>query len=670
MVGYTRLMSVAEEATHAAYTDHLSEIFEPKVGHYGGRIVKSTGDGFIAEFESVVNAVECATEIQSAVAGGNTGVAADRRIEYRIGVNLGDIIVERNDIYGDGVNIAARLQEMAPAGGICVSQPVFEQVRAKIPTRFDDLGRRRVKNIAEPIRVYQAIVGKGRRGRLASWSRAVSDWRVAAAVGGAVAVLAGIVVAFDIGGMSPWATPPRPAVTAPPIPSDRPSIAVLAFENMSNDQKQQYFSEGIAEDITTDLSKLAGLFVISRTSSFSYKGSGKEAQTIARELGVRYLLQGSVRRAGEMVRINTQLIDGQTGMHVWAARHDSNIKEIFAVQDKISREIVSALSLRLGAGEQAPRRLLGTKSVPAYDAYLQGWAFYRRLDSSNHDEAVALFNQAIALDPDYSQAHAALAATYLAVRSNGWTVKRKSDDPMTIMVNAQKHARELMSKAETHIAMALKAPTPLSYRVQSQILSQQRKHDEAIQEAVKAITLDPNDADSYAQLGLALVWAGRATEALAPLNKAARLNPNYPGLYLGYLGIAHFVQRDYAKAVQLLEQSVQRNSADELTLVHLVATYGNLDRTEDAARVLERINRARLAKGFPEYIVKTARRLLPYGEGRDLLHVLIGLHKAGVPDHHANSLENSIGRRPMTGGKRGRGGNAPAATANSPDQGK
>lgn len=651
MVGYTRLMSVAEEATHAAYTEHLAEVFEPKVTRYRGRIVKSTGDGFIAEFESVVNAVECATETQSEIGRRTSDVPADRRIAYRIGINLGDIIVEQNDIYGDGVNIAARLQEMAPAGGICVSQTVFEQVRAKLPTRFDDLGRRRVKNIADPIRVYRVVGAVAGEGRLAHLRRAVSDWRVLAGLGTAAVVLAAIAVALDIGGLSPWFTAERPLAARLAVPTDKPSIAVLAFENMSNDQKQQYFAEGIAEDITTDLSKLAGLFVISRSSSFSYKDTGKDSQTIARELGVRYLLQGSVRRSGEMVRINTQLIDGNTGMHVWAARHDSNINEIFDVQDKISGEIVSALSVRLRTGEGKPQRLLGTKSVAAYDAYLQGWAFYRRLDSTNHGRAVALFERAIALDPGYAQAHAALAATYLAVRNNGWTVGRKSDDPMTIMVNAQKHARELMMKAQGHIAKALRNPTPLSHRVKSQILSQQRKHDEAIQEAAKAITLDPNDADSYAQLGLALVWAGRASDALEPLNKAIRLNPNYPDLYLAYLGIAHFVLQDHSKAMGLLEQSIERNPGNELTLVHLIAAYGHLGRQKEAKTVIGRIDQSRAERGLPQYVVKTARRLLPYRHGQDALHLLVGLHKAGVANDHTTDRGGPVGRRPMTGSK-------------------
>ena len=656
MVGYTRLMSVAEEATHTAYTEHLADIFGPRVTHHGGRIVKSTGDGFIAEFESVVNAVERATEMQASVSERNADTPADRRIEYRIGINLGDIIVEPNDIYGDGVNIAARLQEMAPAGGICVSQNVFDQVRTKLPTRFDDLGRRRVKNIAEPIRVYRVVGAATRTNRFAGWRHALSDWRVV--TGAIVAVILGGWLVINVDGVSRWSTDRYSSAQLLQVPTDRPSIAVLAFENMSNDQKQQYFAEGIAEDITTDLSKLAGLFVISRNSSFAYQGSGKNAQAIARELGVRYLLQGSVRRSGEMVRINTQLIDGKNGMHVWAARHDNNINEIFKVQDKISREIVAALSVRLGGGETARRPPLGTKSVAAYDAFLQGWAFYRRLDSSNHGKAVALFNRAIALDPDYTQAHAALAATYLSVRNNGWTVKRKSDDPMTIMVNVQKHARELMMKAESHIALALRNPTPLSYRVKSQILSQQRKHDEAIQDAVRAITVDPNDADSYAQLGLALVWAGRASEALEPLNKAIRLNPNYPDLYLAYLGIAHFALHDHAKALEFLEQSIERNPGSEVTLVHLIAAYGHLGRTEEAKNFIKRVDRRRSERGLPQYVVKTARRLVPYRHGQDALHLLMGLHRAGVPDHHANSLENSIGRRPMTGGVRKRNGGA------------
>jgi len=352
------------------------ELVQPKIAEGRGRIVKLMGDGLLAEFPSVVEAVRCAVDIQQDMAGREAGLPDERRIRLRIGVNLGDIIVEGSDIYGDGVNVAARLEGLAEPGGICISGKVYEEVRNKLPTAFEDLGEQEVKNIAEPVRVYR-------------WTDAAADPMSGTA--GAEGAL--------------------------PLP-DKPSIAVLPFTNMSGDPEQEYFSDGITEDLITDLSKISGLFVIARNSTFSYKGQQVKVRQVAEELGVRYVLEGSVRRAGSQVRINAQLIDATTGGHLWADRYDGTLEDIFGLQDRVTQQIVAALAVELTDEEEAQQGRHDTENASAHDAYLQGWAHYKLLTPESLAKAVPFFEEAIRLDPSYAKAHAALASVYWDVYQN------------------------------------------------------------------------------------------------------------------------------------------------------------------------------------------------------------------------------------------------------------
>ena len=420
VVGYSRLMGVDESGTLARLKTHREEIIDPKIAGRHGRIVKLMGDGVLVEFASVVNAVQCAADIQRAMADRNADVAEERRIELRIGINLGDIIVDGDDIHGDGVNVAARLQEMAEPGGTCVSGVVFDAAKDKLDVGFKDLGPQALKNIAEPVRAYRvlprsaAVVGE----RAATKPARPRRWAIpAGAAVVVIAVAAGVVIWQE-----PWVERVEPAsveLMAFPLP-DKPSIAVLPFTNMSDEPGQEWFADGMTDDLITDLSKNPALFVIARNTSFQYKGQAVDVKTVAEELGVKYVLEGSVRRADGQVRINAQLIDAITGGHVWAERYDGRMKDIFALQDKVTRQIVAAMAGELTPDEERGAVIAETDSVEAYDAFLQGWERLGLFTPENLASAVSSFEKAIELDPEYGRAHAALALSYLRAVRTRW----------------------------------------------------------------------------------------------------------------------------------------------------------------------------------------------------------------------------------------------------------
>ena len=414
VVGYTRLMGADEAGTLARLKALRGEIIDPEIARYNGRIVKLMGDGALVEFASVVDVVACAAAIQRANAARDADLAAGDRLALRIGVNLGDVIVEGEDIYGDGVNIAARLEGLADPGGICISDIVHQSVRAKLDLAFEDLGPQQIKNVAEPVRVYRVRLAPGATGEASPAKRA---WR-------RPAIAAGIAVLALAAGVAVWQRPWEPKVElasvermAFPLP-DKPSIAVLPFVNMSDDPEQEYFADGMTEDLITDLSKVAGLFVISRTSTFVYKGHSVPVRQVSEDLGVRYVLEGSVRRAGDTVRINAQLIDATTGGHLWAERYDGNVTDIFAVQDSFVREIVAALALNLSESEQEEIASGQTSNIEAREAFQNGWEHYLRYTPEDNATAAEQFKRAVELDPEYGRAYSALGMVY--VRGCQW----------------------------------------------------------------------------------------------------------------------------------------------------------------------------------------------------------------------------------------------------------
>ncbi len=502
VVGYSRLMEKNETATLALLNDHRRQLIAPAIAEHNGRIVKTTGDGMLAEFASVVDAVRCAIGIQHAMRERNADTPVDERIQFRIGINLGDIMVEGDDIYGDGVNVAARLEALGEPGGLCISGTVYEHIRNKLGLVCDDLGAQKVKNISHAVRVYRvrmdASVGETAVRRVGA-----RRWTWAAAA----------ILAIVVAGGGIWSTAFRgsePAVTAVPVDRETipmptgPSLAVMPFANMSDNTQQDYFADGITEDLITDLSRISSLFVIARNVIFAYKSRDVSPQQVADELKVRYVLNGSVRRDGEEVRINVQLVDAATGGLLWATRYDGAVTDVFALQDKVTLNIVTALATELPAMEQARLGARETLDPAAYDAFLRGWAHYRNGTPEDFAKAIPNLERAVELDNDFCRAHAALAAIYWQSWRRGWT------DQLGIP------ADELARRAEAHLKEAKRIPTPLAHQVASLVLSYQGQHEEALAEAQRAIVLDANDPSGYEVMTAAQRAAGNASTGAYP----------------------------------------------------------------------------------------------------------------------------------------------------------
>ena len=415
VAAYSRLVREDEERTLAAVKADIVENFEPGVAAHRGRIFKTMGDAVLAEFASVVDAVRCAVELQRNLVKRNAETPADRQIEFRMGVNLGDVVIDGSDVYGDGVNVAARVQDVAEPGGICISEDTYRHLSGRIEVGYKDLGPLRLKNIDKPVRVYRIesdTVMPGRvvvamSARLQRWK-----WPAATAIVALVALLAaGHFGVFPIRVQSPDVEPARPSRMAFALP-DKPSIAVLPFDNLSADAKNDVFSDGLTEDIITSLSKISTMFVIARNSTFTYKGKPVKVQQVAEELGVRYVLEGSVQRSGEQLRMTAQLIDATTGRHLWSERYDREVQEIFALQDEITKQIVAALEVQLTAGEGARVAASGTENVKAWELVREGEAIHRRFTKENNAQAREIYKRAIELDSEYALAWAQLGATH------------------------------------------------------------------------------------------------------------------------------------------------------------------------------------------------------------------------------------------------------------------
>jgi TolB-like protein/Flp pilus assembly protein TadD len=543
-------------------------------------------------------------------------------MQFRIGINLGDVIQEKERIYGDGVNIAARLEGLAVAGGICISKTAFDQIESKLPYGYEFLGDQPVKNIAKPVGAYRVLMEPRVTVAGDQEKEKPAKVRRMPILVGVVAVL---VVAIVIGiwkfyMQAPSVSPASIEKMAFPLP-DKPSIAVLPFTNMSGDSEQEYFSDGITEDLITDLSQISGLLVISRNSSFTYKGKAVKIRTVAEELGVRYILEGSVRKAGENVRISAQLIDATTGGHMWAKRYDGKLVDVFALQDQITKKIIAAMTVKLTSGEQQQIESKETVNIEAYDTFLKGWGHYLRFTPEDFAKAVDFFKEATRLDSKYGRAYAALALTYKKASDLHWNI-----DLGVSWIEACLLARQNLQKA-------LQYPTSLAHQVASDMNLNRRQHNEAISAAELATTMDPNDPNCQAQMARALIFGGSPSDAVDFVNSAMRLDPSNPARYLFLDGLAQFAMGQPHQSVTLIERALKYNPEAHVWATPLAAAYAHIGRDQEAQTAC-----AKFKKAYGGSIMSTLRRIMYFWPFKDpeVVHRFVGgVVNAGFPGHHA-----------------------------------
>lgn len=606
VVGYSQMMAGDEEGTLARLRSCLSGIVNPAIAKHNGRVVKEMGDGVLAEFASVVDAVRCAVEIQEATLAANDRAPADQAVVYRIGVNLGDIIAEDGDIFGDGVNIAARLEALADPGGILISGDAWSQVRGKMNCGFEALGPQTLKNIPEPILAYRVTTGAMRPS-----PKALKKGNRLLLAAMAAAVLTAAAAAFYL---APW----HQTVETPPAAAERAiqkSIAVLPFDNMSGDPEQEYFADGMAEDIITDLSKISGLLVIARNSSFGYKGQSPDIREVGRELGVGFVLEGSVRKAEGRIRINVQLIDAGTGHHVWAERYDREAKDIFDLQDEVRAKVVGELAVKLTPDEEERLAHRLTTSPEAYDLWLRGRRFESFFTKQANFESRQLFEQAIGLDPDFAAAYASLCTAYSLAAENSWI-----EDPAAGFAKALEMGEK---------AVALDENLPQAYWALARLLSRGQMFDgkRAIASVERALALDPNYADAWGLRANVMNISGYAEEGLPSIEQAMRLNPHYPFWYLFVTGRSQYMLTRYEAAAESFQKALEKNPNVAWPRQYLIAAYGQLGQLDDAEWELEELR----AQGYDisiKVFVETTNLQSPAYVDR----FVEGLRKASVPE--------------------------------------
>ena len=568
MVGYSRLMSADELGTLEALKRYQAETIDPAITAHHGRIVKLMGDGLLLEFASVVDAVECCIAIQRALAARNADVPAERRIDFRIGINLGDIIIDDADIYGDGVNIAARLQELAETGGIAISRAARDQIRDKLDVTLEDRGEIAVKNIARPVRVFRVL--------------------------------------FDDGAPPADGRAESPAPLPPP--QAKPTVAVLPLDNMSGDSEQEFFADGMAEDIITELSRFSDINVLARNSTFVYKGQKINVPEVGRQLGADYVVEGSVRKAGNRVRITVQLIDVVSGNHVWAERYDRELDDIFAVQDDVTSRIVAALPARIEAAMVASTRRKPTDNMAAYEYLLRGKDLHHRGGKEDNAQAMRMLERAIELDPDYAQAYAWTACTLGQALARGYL-----DDP----AQAPRRIVETVEKA-----VALDDDDTECQRILCEIEMVQRDFDRAEIHNQRALALNPNDPRIVAQRSELLTWTGAAEDAVLWIEKAMTLDPHGSDSRAHLLGQALYGADRYAEAVAAFKRIANPRPSQRAFLAAAAAQAGDTDEARAQA--------AALREADPGFTVEPYVASLPYREDGDRQRLREGLEKAGL----------------------------------------
>jgi len=575
IAGYSRLMGVDEEGTLRQLKAHRKELVDPKITEHRGRTVKTTGDGMLVEFVSVVDAVRCAVDIQRGMVERNINVPLDKRIEFRIGINVGDIIIDGDDIFGDGVNVAARLEALADPGGIMVSSVVHDQVRDKLSFGFDDMGEQSVKNIARPIGVHRVS--------LAETAPLTVNQPVTA------------------------------ASKSESARSNRPSIAVLPFANMSGDPEQEYFADGISEDIITGLSKLRWFFVIARNSSFTYKGKAVDVKRAARELGVRYILEGSVRKGGNRVRITAQLIDAATGNHIWADRYDGDLTDVFALQDEITKKVVAAIEPKLLEAEGIRSQNRSPEDLGAWDMVIHANSLFWRLTKDEGEAAIAMLRRAVERYPNYAPAQSMLAFMMLVQSYLGWSVSERE--------SLVKQAGALATRAAV-----LDDSDPWAHLALGYVAYTMRRTDEAVEEFHRALDLNPNFAAAHGYLGLALALDGQSDQAIVHLKQAILMSPHDPQNTVFNMGLAggHYLAGRYNEAVGFARTALQQRHGWTGAHRIYVASLAQAGQIDEARAAL-----ARLKELHPEMTIAWIERNVPYTSSQ-MPKFLEGMRKAGL----------------------------------------
>jgi adenylate cyclase len=622
--GYSRLMGGNEEATLVTLTAHR-KIIDSLIEQHHGRFVNTAGDSVLAEFASVVEAVNCAVNIQIALKAENAKLPPERRMEFRIGVNLGDVMVEGDQIYGDGINVAARLENLADPGGICISGTVHEQIQDKLALGYKDSGEQTVKNIARPVHVWRVLLDGSASPRPEPGRASRRYWHAGVFSFVGVAIIASTIVIVQHLSLRPQPThasiPPPSSAAIPAVQSlalpfpDKPSIAVLPLANVSGDPTQEYFSDGVTDQIITDLSKLPGLFVIDRNSSFTYKDKAVKVQEVSRELGVRLVLEGSARKTSDGVRIAVQLVDATTGANLWAERFDRPLRDIFAVQDEIVQKIVTTLDLEFKLGERGIpgwARTQGTDNLEAFDDVLRGAYYGWSGTQEGNAKARAMYQKAIELDPKYADAYVGVGWTYFMDAWAGW-VEPSKEFPVGVHPDVVKSQERALERASEMVqkAITLNDSLPGAYQLLSQIEVYKGGHyDRGIADAERAISLDPNSAFGYFFLADDLDFAGKPEDAIASLNKALRLDPLNRDFYLVELAFAHALMGRYAEAVPLLKSHLARYP-NELG-GHWLLTVANVElgRMDQARAEVAEVRRL-----SPQLTVERERRAEEHGVG-------------------------------------------------------
>jgi len=567
VVSYSRLLGQDEAGTLAAMKAHQRELWSPKIREFGGRIVGTAGDSILIEYQSAVAAVESSIAVQKGMIERNAELPESRRMQLRIGINIGEVVVDGEDIFGDGVNIASRLQGLTEPEGISISDDLYRQIEGKTDHRFEDAGEQRVKNIVRPVRVWRWRPDKARREGLAD----------------------------------------SPVETAGGI--DKPTIAVLPFANMSGDPEQEFFADGITEDIITELSRFRDLFVISRTSAFAFKGKATNIQKVAEELGVQFVVEGSVRKAGNRVRITVQLIDAETDRHIWAERYDRDFEDIFAIQDEVAQAIVSTLPGRVEAiaSERLQRKTPG--NMAAYECVLVGKRLHHRSHQESNAEALRLLERAIELDPKYAHAHAWKACTL----GQSWIYDWCED----------RDATEALIAEEAQIALSLDENDSDVHRILAALNVVYDDFEKAVHHQKRALSLNPNDDLVVVQQGELLTWLGQAEEGIEWIKKAMRLNPYHPERFWSHLGRAYYVAKRYEEAIEAFKRISAPDHAHHSFLAAAQAQLGN----EDAARA----HATEVLKRAPGFTIGEYLATMHYRYEADRGHHREGLVKAGLP---------------------------------------